>query len=223
MMPQQISKKILIYLFIFFIFTTVTNPNLSYNFYEIKKFDINGLNLVEKKNFYDDLKFIKNSNIFLFNKKNISKIIYSNKTVEKFEVNKIYPSTLNIKIKKTKLLALTKKNNINYFVGANGNLIETKDISSELPFIFGNININNFLYFKEIVDTSNFEFNNIKNLYYFKSNRWDILTKGGLTLKMPVKLNVEKLNLIFKVINKNNLGDVRLFDFRQNNMLVTNE
>ena len=150
-------------------------------------------------------------------------MIYSNNTVEEFEIDKIYPSTLNIEIKKTKLLALTRKNGNNYFVGANGNLIEINDNVLELPFVFGKIDIDNFLYFKKIIDNSNFDFNNIKNLYYFKSNRWDILTKDGLNIKMPNNLTVEKLNLISKVIKNQNLNNVELFDFRQNNMLVINE
>ena len=223
MMHQRISKKLFIFLFIFFILGTINNSKLSYDFYKVKKFNISGLNEVEKKKFYNDFKILKNVNIFFFNKRDISKMIYSNKNVEEFEIDKIYPSTLNIEIKKTKLLALTQKNGNNYFVGANGNLLEINDNFVELPFIFGNIDIDNFLYFKKIIDNSNFEFNYIKNLYYFKSNRWDILTKDGLTIKMPNNLTVEKLNLISKVIKNQNLNNVELFDFRQNNMLVINE
>lgn len=223
MMHQRISKKLFIFLFIFFILGTINNSKLSYDFYKVKKFNISGLNEVEKKKLYNDFKILKNVNIFFFNKRDISKMIYSNKNVEEFEIDKIYPSTLNIEIKKTKLLALTQKNGNNYFVGANGNLLEINDNFLELPFIFGNIDIDNFLYFKKIIDNSNFEFNYIKNLYYFKSNRWDILTKDGLTIKMPNNLTVEKLNLISKVIKNQNLNNVELFDFRQNNMLVINE
>ncbi len=223
MMHQRISKKLFIFLFIFFILGTINNSKLSYDFYEVKNFNISGLNEIEKKKLYNDFKILKNVNIFFFNKKDISKMIYSNNTVEEFEIDKIYPSTLNIEIKKTKLLALTRKNGNNYFVGANGNLIEINDNVLELPFVFGKIDIDNFLYFKKIIDNSNFDFNNIKNLYYFKSNRWDILTKDGLNIKMPNNLTVEKLNLISKVIKNQNLNNVELFDFRQNNMLVINE
>ena len=31
----------------------------------------------------------------------------------------------------------------------------------------------------------NFEFNEIKNLFYFKSGRWDIETHSGLKIKLP--------------------------------------
>tara|TARA_A100000164_G_scaffold375521_1_gene410711 strand:- start:2144 stop:2815 length:672 start_codon:yes stop_codon:yes gene_type:complete len=223
MMPQSISKKILIYLFILFTLTTITNNKISFDFYKVKEVNIIGLNHIEKRKLYNDFEIFKNNNIFLFNKEDISKIIYSNKTVEEFEIDKIYPSKLNIKIKKTKFLALTKKNGKDVLLGANGNMIEKNDDNYELPYIFGNIDINNFLYVKKIIDISPFEYENIKEFYYFKTNRWDILTKDGITLRMPSNLSIDKLSLIFKIINNPDFYNIKIFDFRQNNMLVINE
>ncbi len=222
MMHQRISKKIIIYLFIFFTLVTITNRNLSNNFYAIKEFNINGLNTIETRKISHDLKIFENMNIFLFNKKNISEKIYSNKIVEKLNVFKNYPSTLNIEIKKTKFLAITKKDKSNYFIGANGNLIKVDIVNSDLPFIFGNIETNNFLNFKEIIDNSNFKFSDIENLYYFKSDRWDVIMKNGITLKMPPNLTSEKLNLIFEMIQRNVFNDNKIIDYRQNNMIVIN-
>ena len=223
MMRQRISKKIFIYIFIFFKFVTITNSKFSYDFYKIKEFNINGLNQLEAEKLHDDVKIFRNINIFSFNKKDVSKIINSNKTIEEFNIIKIYPSTLKIEIKKTKFLAITKKNGIDYLVASNENLIEIKDTNLELPYIFGDIDVNNFLNFKKIIDISNFEFNKIKSLYYFKSNRWDIITKDGLLLKMPINLTVKKVNLIFEIIKKNNFNNVKIIDFRQNNFMVINE
>ena len=222
MMHQRISKKIIIYLFIFFTLVTVTNRNLSNNFYLIKEFNINGLNSIETEKISHDLKIFENMNIFLFDKKNISEKIYSNKIVEKLNIFKNYPSALNIEIKKTKFLAMTKKDNSNYLIGANGNLIKIESTNFDLPFIFGNVETNDFLNFKEIIDNSNFKFNDIENLYYFKSNRWDMAMKNGLTLKMPPNLTLEKLNLIFEMIQRNVFNDNKIIDYRQNNMIVIN-
>ncbi len=222
MMPQRISKKIIIYLFIFFTLVTINNKKLSNDFYLIRELNIDGLNIAETKKVYHDLEILKNIDIFSLNKKNISDKIYSNKIVEKLDIFKIYPSTLNIEIKKTKFLAITKNNNNDYFVGTNGNLIKAKNNNSDLPFIFGNVDVANFLYLKEIIDNSNFKFNEIKNFYYFKSNRWDVTTKDGLTLRMPSNLTVEKLNFIFEIIQRNNFKDDEIIDYRQNNMMVIN-
>ena len=223
MMPQRISKKIIIYLFIFFTLVTINNKKLSTDFYKIKYLNINGLNAIETSKIYNDLVSFKNDNIFLFDKKNITKKIYDNKFVEKFRIFKVYPSTLNIEIKKTIFLAITKKNNIDYLIGTNGNFIEKNNTISNLPYIFGNINVKNFLKFKKTIDNSNFRFNEIENLYYFKSNRWDLKTKEGLFLKFPLNLTVEKLNIIYEIIQSKNFSKNRILDFRQNNMMVVDE
>ncbi len=223
MMHQRISKKIFIYLFIFFFTVTISNNKLSNDFYKIKELNIIGLNKLETKNLYEDIKILIDNNIFLFNKKDISKIINSNKTVQEFNITKIYPSKLKIEIKKTNFLALTKKSGINYIVLENGNLLEKKHSSLELPFIFGDINVKNFLFFKNLVDASNFDFKKIKNLYYFKSNRWDILTKDGIIIKMPFNLTLENLNQIFEIIKEDKFENAKIIDFRQNNLMITNE
>ncbi len=162
-------------------------------------------------------------NIFSINKKDISKIIYSDKTINDFKIIKIYPSTLKIEIKKTNFLAITKKKGRDYYVLENGNLIQIHNQKLKLPFIFGDVDVNNFLDFKKMIDSSVLEFNQIENFYYFKSNRWDILTKSGLILKMPINLTAKKLDVIFEIIQKQNFDDVKIIDFRQKNMMVIND
>ena len=223
MMHQQISKKIFIYLFIFFILVTVNNTNLSFDFYKIKTFDINGLNHNETQKLQNDMDDYKNLNIFSFDKNDLLKIIYSNKVVEELNITKIYPSKIKIQIKKTKFLAFTKKNGVDYIVLGNGNLIEKKEKNLKLPFIFGDIDIKKFLEFKKLIDVSNFKFSEIENLYYFKSNRWDLLNRNGLILKMPSDLNVKKLNLFFDLIKKNDFKNAKIIDLRQNNLMIVNE
>ncbi len=222
-MHQRISKKILIYLSIFFILVTINNKKISLDFYGIKEFNIISPYDLDTKKIYDDLKILTNTNIFSFDKKQIFKIINSNKSIEEFKVLKVYPSTLNIEIKKTKYLAITKKDNVDYLVGANGNLIEINDINYELPFIFGNINIENFLNFKKMIDISKFKFSELKSIYYFNSNRWDIVDKKGSIVKFPHNISVAKLNLFYEITKKDNFKDLKTLDFRQNGILVINE
>ncbi|MDA9753318.1 FtsQ-type POTRA domain-containing protein [Candidatus Pelagibacter sp.] len=219
-MHQRTNKKIFVYLLIFFTLVTINNKKLSYDFYKINKFNINGLSQIETEKLINNFEIFRNTNIFTFKKKNISKIIYDNKIIEDFSVIKVYPSTLNIDIQKTKILARTKKNGKDYLVLGNGNLITTENSIFELPFIFGNLNIDNFIKLKDIIDSSKFDFKSIKSFYYFKSNRWDILTNEGLTLKMPYNLTVQKLNFIFKIVKKETFNNVKIFDFRQKNMMV---
>ena len=71
MTHQRTSKKIYIYIFIFFTLVTITNSKLSYDFYKVKKFNISGLNQLETIKLNNDLKIFDNINIFLFNKKKV--------------------------------------------------------------------------------------------------------------------------------------------------------
>ena len=222
MMHQRIGKKIFIYLFIFFILVTITNKKISLDL-KITEFNITSSYDLDIKKIQSDLKNFSNINILSFNKKEIIDIIKRNKAVEEFKVLKVYPSTLNFEIKKTKFLAITKKNNLDYLVGANGNLIEIDDETYNLPYIFGKIDVKNFLIFKDLIDNSKIKFDNIENFFYFNSNRWDIVNKQGLILKLPNNITIEKLNLIHKIIKDERFKNLKIIDFRQNDLMVINE
>ena len=76
-------------------------------------------------------------------------------------------------------------------------MIQSDQISS-LPFIFGDVDIKEFLKLKNVIDNSSFNYDDIKNLYFFKSKRWDIETKNSLIIKLPS----EKLEKSFQIISK---------------------
>ena len=65
--------------------------------------------------------------------------------VEKYTVYKNYPSTLEIKIIKTKFLAKINNDGRIFLVGSNGKLSMVNNYKNELPYIFGKPEINEFL------------------------------------------------------------------------------
>lgn len=223
-MHLRISKKILIYLLIFFLVGTLNNKKISnFTFPKIDKIEIVGLTEFENNSLSQDLYMLRNLNIFFLEKNQISEIIKSNKIIEKFSIFKNYPSNLIIKIKKTKLLAYTKKNNSVYYLASNGNLIETNDNQINLPYIFGNVEIEEFLKFKKIIDNSSFNYNDINNLYYFKSKRWDIETKKNLIIKLPIKNLESSFEILLKIFQEDKFMNFNIIDLRQNNQVILNE
>ena len=222
-MHRQISKKIIIYLFIFILLTTLINNNLSKtNFLLINSFEIIGLNDFEKNQISQNLNILKNKNLFLLNKKEIFEKFTSYKSIEKFFIFKIYPSKLKIEIEKTSYLAITKKKDSYFYVGSNGNLIETNDKKDNLPFLYGNINVEEFLKLKKIIDDSNFDFDEIKNLYYFKSKRWDLETVDGIIIKLPFENQKKSIEIILKLLIDNDFKDIKVIDLRQRNQVILN-
>jgi cell division protein FtsQ len=182
-----------------------------------------GLNNFEKIKFEKDFNFLKNEDLLFLNKDEISKKIFTNRIVEDLSVFKKYPSELKIFIKKTNFLAITKKNNQNYYIGSNGNLILAKNSLKNLPFIFGNVEPDEFLKLKVHINNSKFNFNQIRNLYFFKSKRWDIETKSGLIIKLPLNKIERSLNNLSKILIMEEFNNKKLIDLRQKDQVILND
>ena len=222
-MLQQINKKIIFYISLVIILGTFNNKNL-------KNFDLPKINIVniEGIEFNDNeylkiMNLIKLNNLLSIQKSQIKEILNSNNLIEEYEVFKKYPSSLEIKIEKTNFLASTNINGKNYLVGSNGKLINTKDYSQNLPFIFGNFETEKFLEFKNIILQTDFKYNNIKNFYYFPSGRWDIEMISGVLIKLPITGIKESLNLSIDLLEDKEFSNIKILDIRQKNQIVIND
>jgi len=222
-MHQQISKRIIIYLFIFLFLGTLNNKNfLLLSFEKDNYFEIKDLSETKNDEIIQELSKFNTENLFILKKDEVSETIKSHKIVERFFAFKNYPSNLNIKIEKTKFLAITKKNSLDYYVGTNGNLIKVENIKEDLPFIFGDVDVLEFLKLKNIIDNSNFNYSQIKKFYYFKSKRWDIETKDGLLINLPSKNLNNSFKILSRIQKNNDFNDYRNIDLRQQNQIIVN-
>ena len=223
-MHLLISKKIVIYLLVFCFLASINNiPFMNLDFPKISKIEINGLNFDERKKIENIIYDSNFKNIFHLDKEYLKKKINSINVIERFQIFKNYPSTLKIFIEKTKILAQTKRNGFDYLVGSNGKLIENKDFILELPFIFGDLDISEFLKLKKKIDNSLFEFSEISNLYLYKSNRWDIETRSGNLIKLPKNNVKEILDLYVRMSKEKKINKKIIIDFRQKNQIILNE
>ena len=222
-MPQQINRKILLYFFLFIILGTFNNKNLNkFEFPKINQINISGLE-THSNSFLKKLEILKLNNLFLLNKFQIKELFDTNNLIEEYKIFKRYPSSLEVEIIKTKFLALLNVDGKTFFVGSNGKLIETKNNLKDLPYIFGNLDINNFLSLKKTIDNSTLEFEEIKNLYFFPSGRWDVELLSGILIKLPNESLKESLDLSLNLLNDEEFANVKLIDVRQKNQVIVNE
>ena len=221
-MHQSIDKKIIIIYLLFLLILSTTSGKFveSQNSYSsaINQINIKGLSNADNSKIYDELKKLFYRNILLVRNDEIQKVINQYNIVEEYSVKKIYPSTINISIKPTKLIARLSDNN--QLVGANGKLIYDKKNKERLPYIFGEFNSQEFLNFKKNIAKSKFNFTKFKTLYFFPSNRWDILTNDNILIKLSLDNFSESLNLAYKIINNNDFRNINLIDLRINNNLI---
>ena len=57
-------------------------------------------------------------------------------------------------------------------------------------------------------------------LYFFPSNRWDILTYDNILIKLPRNNITKSLDLAHKIIISNDLKNKNFIDLRMNNNLI---
>ena len=215
------KNKIIIYLLFLFILSTIsvkiTEDQKSYSTTN-NQINIKGLSSANNLKIFNQLKSLSYKNILLVSEEEIQKVISNYNIIEEYDIKKIYPSTINVIIKPTKFVA--RLSNSNELVGANGKLIEDKENDEILPYIFGKFNSQNFLQLKRNIAQSRFSYNEFKMLYFFPSNRWDILTYDDILIKLPKDDMLKSLNLAFKIINNNDFENKNLIDLRLNNHLI---
>ena len=223
-MHQRKGKKILIYLFLLIIVGSINNISLnSLKFEQIKNFKIIGLDDIDNLILLEEIKNLELGNIFFIDHNDITNKISSNNLVEKYSIFKRYPFSLEVKIDKTNFLAKISNNGKIFLVGSNGKLIKNDYLNDQLPFIFGTPKTKDFSNFKKIIDESKFSYNEIKNLYFFSTKRWDLELKKNILIKLPNNLTKESMNLIFEFLHDNNFKDIKIIDARIKNQIILND
>ena len=223
-MHQRKSKKLLIYFFLLIIISSTNNISLNnLEFQKVRNIEVSGLGEIENKLIIDQIKNLNLSNIFFINKAEINNLIISNPLIEKYQIFKSYPSAIKIMIKKTNFIAKINHNNEIFVIGSNGKLIPNNFQASDLPYIFGKPEIQEFLKFKQIIDQSKFSFDEIDSFYFFSSKRWDIKLKNNILLKLSTNLTAASLDNAYKFLNDKNIGKFTTIDIRIDNQIILNE
>ena len=224
MMLQRKSDKIIFYFFLFLFVSSTHNFDLSnIKLQKIKNIYISGLDNVDNKHLLNEIKSLETKNIFSLNISELKKIFSENTLIEKYKIFRIYPSTLVVEIQKTKFLAKINNYNKIYLVGSNGKLSNISISKKRLPFIFGKPDIEEFLNFKKIIDDSKISYNQIKNIYYFQSKRWDLELQNDILIKLPKNNIKNSLDNSFEFINYNNFLENKTIDIRVENQIIVND
>ena len=223
-MHRRISKKIIIYFFLLIIVSSINNNSINnIKFNKTQNIHVSGLSEKDNQILLNEIKKLNLKTIFYINKNELVNLLNEHSLIERYEVFKKYPSTINIKIDKTNFFAKTNINGKTFLVGSNGKLLLNEANYSKLPYIFGKPDVQEFLKLKKAIDESKFSYQQIKNFYFFPSNRWDIKFKDELTLKLPNKFTNETLDQIYKFIENYKIKNFMIIDARVENQIILNE
>ncbi len=225
-MLQSIDKKkIYFYFFLLLILLSIHNQNFINslnNFFKIKKIIISK-NIDESLNnkINKELSKFYNFNIFFINTQDLKDILDNFNIISEYNVKKEYPSALKIDLKKTDIVAYYFKNNHKVFVGENGK--EIKDIkikNKNIPIIEGKINIEKLLSLNNLLKSNDLVLYDFIKFYLHKSNRWDLIYKKNITIKLPVDNLEFAIDLLKNIINSDKINNIKIIDLRIKNNIV---
>ena len=220
MLLLKSKNKIYFYIILFFSLTSIINLNIINNIkkkFLINSIKINSNNIEINSKVMDRIKYVLNKNIFSLEKEKLHNNLNNLKFLENISIKKEYPSSINVYVNKTKFIATTYVDQKKYYVGENGKLIKTSEFISEneLPIIFGQFNINEYLAFINILKKQNVNFDKINKFYFHKNKRWDLYFENNILIKFPHKntINAIKLYNQFKLdkgLQHNTILDLRI-------------
>ena len=225
-MLQSISKKkIYFYLLILLLLSSTFNFNIISNFNKlnlIKHINIVGLNDKEKKILEKNLKIFINKNIFLINKDEAEKILKNNSFIDNYKIVKVFPSNLLVNVKKTKFVGKTILDGERFYIGKNGKLTKISLVEKEynLPQVFGNFEVYEFLKLQEILLKNDFNLDKIKKYYYYKSKRWDIENNDNVLIRLPSENVENSLKNYRSLMKTNKIIKSNLIDLRIKNKII---
>ena len=216
------KKRLIIGLLLLFLFSTYNikfNKTFFSNF-QIKKITIENNKIITEGEIKEKLSFLYETNFFFLRTKNIEKKLKEIQFIESYQIKKIYPNNLKIKIIEKKPIAIIQRMKQKKYFTAKGDLIDFRDIKifRDLPIVFGDRE--SFLTFYLNLKIINFPFEEVKTFYLFESKRWDLLTLKDQLIKLPINnYNKSLLNFI-SLKDQANFEKYKIFDYRIKDQLI---
>tara|TARA_B100001027_G_scaffold27331_1_gene16115 strand:+ start:740 stop:1435 length:696 start_codon:yes stop_codon:yes gene_type:complete len=225
-MLQSISKyKLYLYLFFLLFLSSIFNFKFLENYQDmfiLKNININGVSYKEKKYIEEELYKLKNTNIFKITENKVLDILTKFNFIDSTYVKKVLPSSININILKTDILAKTFINGEVFYIGKNGKFINLNQIFEQYKTatVFGEFEIKEFLNLYNILSNQQLEIANIEQYYYFKNRRWDLVFSNKLVLKLPSKNKSDSIKIYKQLLDNGNLTNIKIIDLRVNNQII---
>tara|TARA_B100001057_G_scaffold459625_1_gene509959 strand:+ start:262 stop:936 length:675 start_codon:yes stop_codon:yes gene_type:complete len=216
------------YKFIFYslliVFLTSTN---NYNFingnlFSVKHIYVSGLSKEKNKIINNQIKNIKEENIFFLKKDYFTKLINRNDT-KYLNIKKKYPNELKLDFIPAKPLCIIEIQDSKIVLGDNGKKLDIKIKSNNVPTVLGSDNFSEIFYVINLLKSSKFEHKKIEKIIFFKSGRFDVNLNNGVIIKFPIKYNKEIINYSSNLLIDRKFANSKIIDLRIKNKIIKYE
>ena len=215
------KKRKLIAVVLFILLTTITSQQkFFFSKFNLKEINIENNLLLSDKDIKNLLVIFYNKNLIFLDNKEIEKALMQNSFIDSFNIKKIYPDTLKIKVFEKKPVAILFIKKKKFYLSEKIDLIEFKSLKgyADLPNVFGNLD--QFKIFYNNINKINFPYTQIKKYVQYEVDRWDLETKNNILIKLPSKNYTKSLENYLSLSVKNDFKKYKVFDYRINNQLI---
>ncbi len=217
----MIKRSLFAFLIIIFLSTYKTNNFKNFfSIFDIKEIRVTNNQIVNESEILKDLFFLYERNILFLNSSKIKRTFDKIEIIDSFEISKIYPNIIEIKIFEKKPVAIIQFKKKKFYFTEQSDMINffKHDQYNNLPIVFGKKE--NFEIFYNQLKSINFPIHLINKFYLFDSNRWDILIGKNTTVKLPVENFSKSLKNFMEIKDKSNFNKYNIFDYRINDQLI---
>ena len=215
------KKRLVIGLSLLILLSSIKPEKLTLKIkFNIEKILIENNTIIEEQTIKKDLISLYKTNLFFLNTKNIEEILKKNNFIESFEIKKIYPNKIKIKIFEKKPIAILHFKNKKFYISEKLDYIDYLDLEDykNLPNVFGGKE--NFKKFYNDLKEINFPLNTIKNFYFYETKRWDLEIFENKIIKLPAENYIKSIKSFMNFKKENNFDKYKVLDYRINGQLI---
>ena len=219
----MIKTKRYIFLGLLILLTTFNPelPLLKLGFFIIKTVNVSDSKNADLEKIKKQFNFLVNTSILSIDHKKMNEVVLQNEWIHFLNINKKFPSTVNVMVVEHEPFVFWKKGNNNLIITKEFTLIEKFNLNnfSNQTQAKGNFDIEDLKRLYKALNNNNFDLANITSFEFTNSERWDLFLKGNKKIMFGRYDYNQQINNLNKVLIQSKDEKFTYVDLRLKNKI----
>ena len=219
----MIKTKRYIFLGLLILLTTFNPelPLLKLGFFIIKTVNVSDSKNADLEKIKKQFNFLVNTSILSIDHKKMNEVVLQNEWIHFLNINKKFPSTVNVIVVEHEPFVFWKKGNNNLIITKEFTLIEKFNSNnfSNQTLAKGNFDIEDLKRLYKALNNNNFDLANIASFEFINSERWDLFLKGNKKIMLGRYDYNQQINNLNKVLIQSKDEKFTYVDLRLKNKI----